>query len=34
MNKSRERLPSKFYNTIIEILEEADNVVFEKSDFR
>ncbi|MEM8524060.1 MAG: barstar family protein [Bacteroidota bacterium] len=33
MSKSRERLPTKFYNALIEILEDAENVVFEKYEF-
>lgn len=34
MKKSKENLPNKFYNVLIEILEEAENVIFEKYDFK
>ena len=34
IKKSEERLPSKFYNALIEILEETENVSFERYDFR
>jgi len=34
MKKSKDNLPDKFYDTIIEILEEAENVEFEKHDFK
>ena len=30
MNKSKERLPEYIYNSLVEILEEAENVTFIK----
>ena len=33
MEKSRERLPSNFYNALVEILENTENVIFEKREF-
>jgi hypothetical protein len=33
MKKSRENLPTKFYDAVIEIIQEAENVVFEKFEF-
>lgn len=32
--KSKENLPNKFYTMVIEILEEAENIVLEKYDFK
>lgn len=33
MKKSREVLPAYFYNYLVEILEEAENVVFERYEY-